>query len=103
MTKPELEMKNQNVKCLNPKCGLVFNNPIIVQNLRSEGTTSYRACPRCLTEIREKPMTEETRHNEEGKKVKQVKNKLAETKPFKEENVTRPAYIHFLTNRERSR
>ena len=44
-------MKNQNCVCSNPDCGIVFTEPIIVQDIGSENTPSYPACPFCLTEF----------------------------------------------------
>jgi len=45
--------ENQSFTCPNPKCKRAFADPLFVENLSSEKTTSYFGCPYCLTEIKE--------------------------------------------------
>lgn len=47
--KPDRE--RQEYLCPNAACGRVFANPIKAENLSSEDTKVYDACPFCLTEI----------------------------------------------------
>lgn len=79
--KTKIEMETQSFTCSNSGCGKVFNNPIIVQDLHSKNSSSYYACPYCLTEI----MIEKTLEVEEGKqkpKAKRTKIKQAKTHPI---------------------
>ena len=51
MKKAKMKMNSQSFKCSNPECGMVLDNPIIVQDLSSKNEFSYSACPYCLTEM----------------------------------------------------
>jgi len=93
-----MELETQSFTCSNPKCKRVFANPIIVQNLSSEDTASYHACPYCLTEIEETPEGEGKRQKPKAKRsrIEQTKAQLAETKPTQQlSSETQKCLHHF--------
>ncbi|MGD8565122.1 MAG: hypothetical protein PVF96_02090 [Candidatus Bathyarchaeota archaeon] len=51
MSNAKKQVKKQSCVCSNPDCRKVFAEPIIAQDIGSEDTPSYPACPFCLTEF----------------------------------------------------
>jgi hypothetical protein len=82
MKKAKMKMNSQSFKCSNPECGMVFANPIIVQDMSSKNGSSYSACPYCLTEmVIEK--ASEVKQERRTLKKKRAKIKEAEAQPPK--------------------
>lgn len=80
MKKAKMKMKSQTFKCSNPECGMVFANPIIVQDISSKNESSYNACPYCLTEM----------VIEKASEVKEERRTLKKKRPKIEEAEAQP-------------
>lgn len=98
ITKQKIKTEDLSFTCPNPKCKRAFANPIIVQNLSSEDTASYYACPNCLTEIEETPKSDEKRQKPKGKKrrIERTKVQLAERKPAKKPSPEMHKCLHYF-------
>ena len=69
------KMNSQSFKCSNPECGMVLDNPIIVQDLSSKNESSYSACPYCLTEM---VIEKASEVKEESRTLKKKRAKIEE-------------------------
>lgn len=106
MKKTKEKMKSQSFTCSNPKCGRVFANPIMVQDLGSKSGGPYHACPYCLTEIViEKPSKVEKKKRERTKKgtrIEETKTQPTKVKPAQPPSLKEhkcPHYFGYLSQR----
>lgn len=107
--KAMVKTKIQSSKCSNPKCGRTVDNPIIVQDLGSEGRTTYQACPYCLTEIvLEKPLITKDDQKEKkkpkGKSWTEQKEEFMKLKPppqLSEDSDECPYHFGYLSERSK--
>lgn len=109
MKKMKTKMKNQSFTCSNPRCGRVFVNPIIVQDLSLKNDSSYSSCPYCLTEITTEKTSAvkdiEHAQTEKETKIKEAKKQLPKIKsvhqPSLEEHKC-PYHFGYLSQRSKN-
>lgn len=107
-------MTSQSFTCLNPDCGRVYANPVIVQDLNSKNEFSYHACPYCLTEVVTEKSSKLRKTKRKQKKKgakKQVKIKEKKAHSKKSEIAQHlsiqkhkcPKYFGYLSQRSRKK
>jgi DNA-directed RNA polymerase subunit RPC12/RpoP len=82
----KMTLENRSFTCENPKCGRTFAEPVLVEDLASQKSNPYYACPYCLTEImlEKEPEIGADEQNLDKEKTKTEPPKVPEPEPAEE-------------------